>query len=166
MYRNNFKHCTRCGGILAECVIDGKERLKCEVCGHIQYLNPTPAVGVCVVEEDKILLVQRAVEPKKGLWQIPAGFLEIDEDVEDCARREMKEETSLEVELKEILGVYSVFDDPRYVCVLVFYRGMITGGTLIAGDDAADAGFFSPEALPPIAFDCHKKAIVELLRTN
>ena len=167
MYRDNFKHCTRCGAELSECEIHGKDRLKCNACGHIQYINPTPAAGVCIIEHGKILLVKRATEPKKGMWQIPAGFLEVDEDVTDCARREMKEETNLDIELKGLLGVYSVFDDPRYVCLLILYRGIVTGGGILkAGDDAEEADFFSLETLPPIAFDSHKKAISEALPPN
>ena len=162
MYRDNFKYCTRCGGELAECEIDGKARLKCPSCGHIQYINPTPAAGVCLIENDRILLVQRAVEPKKGMWQIPAGFLEVDEDVEACAVREIKEETNLDIQIEGTTGVYSVFDDPRYVCLLILYRGRIVGGDLKAGDDAADARFFSPEELPPIAFESHEKVIARL----
>ena len=161
MYTKNFKLCTRCGGKLALRPIEGKQRLQCPDCEFIQYLNPTPAVGVCLAKEGKILLVQRAVGPKQGLWQVPAGFLEVDEDVKDGAIREIKEETALDVELEALLGVYSAFDDPRYVCLLVMYRGKITAGTLTAQDDAADARFFDPNDLPPIAFESHKQIIAD-----
>jgi len=159
MYHNNFAYCTKCGGKLVRAQIEKKHRLQCAACGHIQYLNPIPAVGVCLEQDGKILLVQRAVEPCKGRWQVPAGFLEVDEDVAECALREIEEETNLKVRLKDLLGVYSVFDDPRYVCLLVMYRGEIITGELKAGDDAADARFFPPDDLPPIAFECHNQVI-------
>ena len=166
MFSENFKFCTRCGGALGEMEVEGIDRLVCGNCGFVQYLNPTPAAGVCLTQDGKILLVKRAAEPKKGLWQIPAGFLEVNENVEECAVRELKEETNLDVELTGLIGVYSVFDDPRYVCLLVIYSGRIVGGELQAGDDAADICYFSPDELPQIAFECHKRVIEELIKSS
>jgi 8-oxo-dGTP diphosphatase len=153
------KYCCQCGAALEEKSIDHKRRLYCPACGFVQYFNPVPAAAVTIVQEGKILLVKRAVEPKKGLWSLPAGFLEIDETVEECAVRELREETNLEVQLSGLLAVYSVFDDPRYVCLLVVYSGVILGGELKCGDDASEADFFSPSRLPPMAFEVHRSAV-------
>ena len=165
MYQSNFVYCVRCGGKLVEEDIEGKLRLQCVGCGHIQYLNPVPAVGVCLEQNGRVLLVQRAVEPRKGLWQVPAGFLEVDEDVTECALREIEEETNLKVRLSGLQGVYSVFDDPRYICLLVIYRGAIIDGMLRAGDDASDARFFAPDDLPPIAFECHRAVVSDFFKS-
>jgi 8-oxo-dGTP diphosphatase len=154
-----YKFCSQCGKRLEEKVVDDKTRLCCPACGFVQYLNPVPAAAVTIIQDGKILLVQRAVEPRKGLWSLPAGFLEADETVEECAIREVKEETDLNVELTGLLGVYSVFDDPRYVCLLVVYTGNILGGDLKCDDDASDAQFFPASALPPIAWSVHRRAI-------
>lgn len=154
-----YKFCSQCGARLERKVIDNKSRLTCPACGFIRYQNPVPAAAVTIIQEEKILLVKRAVEPKKGLWSLPAGFVEIDESVEECAVREVKEETNLDVQLTGLLAVYSVFDDPRYICLLVVYSATAIGGQLQCGDDASDAQFFPPSALPEIAWHVHRRAI-------
>ena len=161
-----YKFCSKCGGNLEERLIDHKRRLYCPACGFVQYFNPVPATAVTIIHDGKILLVQRAVEPKKGLWSLPAGFLEVDETVEQCAVREVKEETNLDAELTALLAVYSVFDDPRYVCLLVVYSGKILGGELKCGDDASGAKFFPPSALPEIAWNVHRRAIELAFRSG
>jgi ADP-ribose pyrophosphatase YjhB (NUDIX family) len=142
---------------------EGRDRQVCSECGYIFYQNPAPAVGVIVVEEGKVLLVQRKFEPRKGGWTLPAGFVEYEEHVEDCAVRELKEETNLDVELTGLFGAYSAMDDPRVRVVLLLYTGRRTGGDLRAGDDAVDARFFSIDQLPePIAFKAHVQALADV----
>jgi ADP-ribose pyrophosphatase YjhB (NUDIX family) len=153
------RFCSQCGGKLTTKVIEDRERHYCPACGFVQYQNPIPAAAVTIIQDAKILLVKRAVEPKKGLWSLPAGFLEMDETIEECAVREVKEETNLDVELDGLLAVYSVFDDPRYICLLVVYSGRIIGGELRCGDDASDAHFFPQSTLPEMAFSVHRRAI-------
>jgi 8-oxo-dGTP diphosphatase len=155
----DHKFCSQCGGELTTRCVEDRQRHYCPACGFVQYLNPVPATAVTIIEDGKILLVERAVEPRKGLWSLPAGFLEIDETVEECALREVKEETNLDVQLTGLLAAYSVFDDPRYVCLLVVYTGKTIGGELQCGDDASDAQFFPPSALPELAFKVHRRAI-------
>jgi 8-oxo-dGTP diphosphatase len=156
-------HCSRCGGELVTRDVDGRPRAVCTSCSAVRYVNPVPASGVVIVQEGKILLVKRAIEPRKGLWSLPAGFIEIDETVRECAVRELKEETGLDVELDGIVDVATVFDDPRYVCLLVVFLGRVAGGTLEPGDDAAEAGFFGARELPPIAFKTHERIIEQVL---
>jgi 8-oxo-dGTP diphosphatase len=127
------------------------------------YQNPAPAVGVIVLEGDHVLLVQRKYEPRKGGWTLPAGFVEYGELLEECAVRELKEETNLDVELTGVFNAYSAMDDPRVKVVLVLYLGKRVGGELAAGDDACDAGFFPIDDLPdPIAFKAHVQALAEI----
>ena len=158
------EHCSRCGGALVTRAIDGRPRAVCTACGGVIYVNPIPASAVVIVQDERILLVKRAVEPRKGLWSLPAGFIEIDETVRECAVRELKEETGLDVELDGIVDVATVFDDPRYVCLLVVFSGHVVGGELEAGDDAAEVGFFAAEDLPPIAFKTHAQIIKQVLK--
>ena len=160
----DYKFCSQCGSELEQKLIDHKRRLQCPACAFVQYFNPVPAAAVSIIKDGEILLVQRAFEPRKGLWSLPAGFIEADETVEECAIREVKEETNLDVELTGLLNVYSVFDDPRYVCLLVVYTGRILGGELQCGDDASDAKFFLPSELPPIAFKVHRLAVEQAFR--
>ncbi len=95
-----------------------------------------------LVENGKVLLVRRKFEPHAGMWTLPAGFVEADEDAANCAVREMKEETNLDIEIARLFNVYSAFDDPRTAVVLVLYLGKRVGGELRCGDDACDARFY------------------------
>jgi 8-oxo-dGTP diphosphatase len=159
-------HCSRCGGELVTRDIEGRARSVCTSCSAVSYVNPVPASAVVIVQEGKILLVKRAIEPKKGLWSLPAGFIEIDETARECAVREVSEETGLHVELDGIVDVASVFDDPRYVCLLVVFSGHVVGGAIEPGDDAAEAGFFDAGELPPIAFKTHARIIEQTLNRS
>lgn len=158
------EYCSRCGGPLVTRELGGQPRAVCTACGHVNYLNPVPAAAVVVVEDQKILLVKRGVEPKRGLWSLPSGFIEIDETAQACAVRETKEETGLDVKLDGLVEVASVFDDPRYVCLLVVFAASVLGGKLDPGDDAAEVGFFAEGELPPIAFNTHARIIERVLK--
>jgi ADP-ribose pyrophosphatase YjhB (NUDIX family) len=138
--------------------------MACRACGYVHYRNPAPAAGVLIVEEGAVLLVKRRHEPFKGLWSIPSGFIEYDEDVRATAVREAKEETGLAVEIDALHAVETCFDDPRGSTLLVLYRAHSLGGTPVAGDDAEEVGFFPLDDLPPLAFEAHRKVLGELAR--
>jgi len=161
-----LEYCSRCGGRLVTRDLGGQPRAVCTACGHVNYINPVPAAAVVIVKDGKILLVKRGVEPKRGLWSLPSGFIEIDETAQACAVRETKEETGIDVELNGLIDVASVFDDPRYVCLLVVFAARVLGGELGPGDDAAEVGFFTAAALPPIAFKTHARIIERVLKTK
>jgi ADP-ribose pyrophosphatase YjhB (NUDIX family) len=157
--------CSRCGGPLSPRRIDDRVRAVCDRCGFVAYRNPAPAAGIVLVEDGAVLLVQRKFEPRIGMWTLPAGFVEYDEHAADCAIRETKEETNLDVTLDGLFGVYMAMDDPRVRVVLLLYRGKRAGGELRAGDDAMDARFFPLNATPPdIAFKAHEQALADLRR--
>ena len=158
-------YCSRCGGAMTARKLDDRVRAVCDRCGFVAYRNPAPAAGVVVVESGSVLLVQRKFEPRAGMWTLPAGFVEYDEHVEECAVRETREETGLDVKLEGLFGVYMAMDDPRVRVVLLLYRARRTGGELRAGDDASDARFFPLGATPAeIAFKAHEKALADLRR--
>lgn len=145
--------------------LDDRVRAVCERCGFVAYRNPAPAAGVVLVEAGGVLLVQRKFDPRRGMWTLPAGFVEYDEHVEECAVRETREETGLDVALEGLFGAYMAMDDPRVRVVLLLYRARRTGGELRAGDDAADARFFPLYATPAaIAFKAHEQALADLAR--
>jgi len=161
--RAEYRFCPRCGGRLEVQVRDGQDRQVCGECDYVFYQNPAPAVGVIVIEDGAVLLVQRKFEPRIGGWTLPAGFVEYEEHVEDCAIRELKEETNLDVELTGLFGAYSAMDDPRVRVVLLLYMGTRIGGELRPGDDASDARFFAIDELPePIAFKAHVQALADI----
>lgn len=124
------------------------------------YEYPRPAVTAdCVVmtKEDvpQVLLVERGNEPYKGCWALPGGFMNMDESAEQCAIRELKEETGLDVEKVWQIGAYSKVDrDPRGRNVCVAYLAIVDKPAAVSGqDDAAKAQWFHIDALPPLAFD-------------
>jgi 8-oxo-dGTP diphosphatase len=161
----NYKFCPKCGKSLVNKFIkqEQTERLVCENCAFIFYINPVPAVAVILMNHRRILLVKRKYDPRKGMWTLPAGFMEFGETTEQTAVREAKEETNLNIDIKELFGVFPGFDDPRVHVVLIVYRGEIINGQLKPGDDASEAKFFPLNELPgEIAFKAHRR-ILELL---
>ncbi len=160
--RNEFSYCPLCAAPLERAREGEHPRMVCRACGYVHYRNPSPAAGVLIVENGAVLLVKRRYEPFQGLWSIPSGFIEHDEDVRAAAAREAMEETGLAVEIDALHAVETCFDDPRGNTLLVLYRAHATGGTPRAGDDAEEVGFFPLTDLPPIAFEAHRKALGEL----
>ena len=160
-----YKYCPQCGGLLEKklLALEDRPRLICKQCDFIFYINPIPAAGVILFKENKIVLIKRKYEPKRGQWSLPAGFLEYDETVEQTAIREAKEETNLTVRLNGLFGVYSAFDDPCKQVLLVVYRGIIIDGEIEPGDDAAEVKYFLLNDLPEdIAFSCHRHVLNKL----
>jgi 8-oxo-dGTP diphosphatase len=152
-------YCPRCGTLMERRIIDDRDREVCPACGFIFYRNPVPAVGVVVTQEDKVVLVRRRYEPRAGCWALPAGFMELGESAEDAAIRECHEETGLLVRVDHLLGVYSYGEGQR-TGLLIIYAATVTGGELVAADDATEAGVFALDALPtPMAFPTHLQAI-------
>ena len=124
------------------------------------YKYPRPAVTAdCVVvtreTDPKVLLIQRGGEPFKGCWAFPGGFLEMDETTEECAIRELEEETGMVVKGLRQIGAYSKVDrDPRGRTITVAYLAIVDAPIAVKGlDDAAKAEWFPIAALPPLAFD-------------
>jgi len=105
--------------------------------------------------EPKVLLIQRGNEPYKGCWAFPGGFMDMDETTEECAIRELEEETGLVVGHVQQIGAYSKVDrDPRGRTITVAYLALIDSPVPIKGqDDAASAQWFPLSTLPPLAFD-------------
>lgn len=133
------------------------------------YKYPRPALTAdCVVitaeEEPKVLLIQRANEPFKGCWAFPGGFMEMDETTEECAIRELEEETGLRLDTMVQVGAYSkVNRDPRGRTITIAYLAIVDEPlSVIAQDDAAKAEWFSINALPTLAFD-HDEIMTDAL---
>lgn len=118
---------------------EGRDRLVCERCGFIFYQNPVPAVAVILLQQSRVLLVKRKFAPRAGDWSLPAGFIEWGEGPAETAVRELKEETGLEIIVRDIYGVYRAQERVEHEVLLVVYRGEIIGGNLQPGDDALEA---------------------------
>lgn len=103
---------------------DDKERRVCQRCDFIDYQNPKIVAGAVVLKGEKILLCKRAIEPRKGFWTLPAGFMELGESVEEAAQREAQEEALADIEIDRLLAVYSI---PRIGQVQVMFRARLRG---------------------------------------
>jgi ADP-ribose pyrophosphatase YjhB (NUDIX family) len=159
---SGYKYCPYCSAKLITGEYDGTTRLACrsDNCDFIFYQNPVPAAGAIIIEDNKILLVQRAHPPKIGDWCIPAGFMEWNEHPTQTAIREIAEETGLDIKIDTFFEVYSGKDDPRNNAVLILYLAQNIGGSLKAMDDALDVRFFGFNEIPSnIAFESHIQAI-------
>jgi len=121
------------------------------------------ACDMILVENGKVLLIKRGTEPFKGEWAIPGGRIEDNENAEECARREMKEETGLEIEPIRLVGVYSDPQrDPRGI-IAAAYLVKRTGGKLNSGTDAAEARWFPLDKLPRLCSD-HGKMLEDAVK--
>jgi len=165
--KSNFsiKFCPYCGYKLVRKMLEGRERLYCSSCGKIYYENPTPVVAVIARDnEGKILLIKRKIEPRKGEWALPSGFMEIEESPIEAALRELTEETGLKGKSKKLIGVYPNNSEIHGYLVTIIYEVGILGGKLCAGDDAEEAEFFAVNQLPLLAFQSHREALGKVLK--
>ena len=158
------KFCERCGYALVKREVEENHtRPVCPACGFIVYLNPPIAAGVIAERADgKIVLVLRGENPGKGLWGLPSGFMEIDETVEQAARRECLEETGLSVEIGDLLGVWSYHHaQKRTSGVLVVYAARVIAGEPRGGSDSVEARFFARDEIrnEQLAFSTHRDAL-------
>lgn len=123
---------------------DTLERSICRHCGFVDYQNPKVVVGAVVRSGSSILLCRRAIDPRRGFWTLPAGYLELGETPEQGALREAREEANAEIRLDGLLAVYSV---PRISQVQLIYRATLAGG-FSAGPESLEVRLFEPGALP------------------
>lgn len=155
-----YRYCHKCGKKTEKIIQGNKERDYCPNCKTIFYKNPTPSVAVCAVdEENRLLLVKRAIEPEKDRWCLPGGFIENGESSRQTVLRELKEETGLTASEPELLGVETHLNGYFGDILLIGYSVNLDSYNLTPGDDAADAKFFEFSKTPPIPFRAHRKFI-------
>ncbi len=145
---SSLNFCSRCGMQLEFGAIDGedRERLACPDCGHIAYVNPRLVVTVFpITEAGELVLIRRGIEPGKGWWAQPGGFLEVDETVNQAAIRETGEETGLLVEPNEIIGLYTRLEA---AVVTIAFEARIVGGLATPTREATEIKAFAPEDIP------------------
>ena len=153
---STFTYCPACGAELPRDRSHPHASQRCLCCGAIHYHNSKPCAGALIVEGEHVLLAERAVEPFRGYWDVPGGFLEPGEHPADGARREVLEETGLSVELGEpfaiLIDEYSYGPTGDYT-LNVYYVATVTAGEPRPADDVAALRWFPLDALPErIAF--------------
>ena len=144
----NLNFCSRCGAGLRFGSVPGedRQRLACAGCGHVAYVNPRLVVTTLpVTKAGEIILIRRGIEPGRGSWAQPGGFLEVDETVNQAAIRETWEETGLVVEPGEIVGLYTRLEA---MVVTIVFEARIVGGTAAPTPEASEIVAFAPESIP------------------
>jgi 8-oxo-dGTP diphosphatase len=158
-----FHYCPYCATLLVNKIRMGEERPTCPKCGWVHYEDPKVAAGVLAIENGKVLLVRRIMDPYAGLWSLPAGFVNAYEDPAKAAIRECLEETGLNAEIEGFFELLTGREHSRGADILLIYRVNITGGELHAADDADGADWFPLNSLPDLAFISTRKIFDHLL---
>jgi ADP-ribose pyrophosphatase YjhB (NUDIX family) len=145
---STLNFCNRCGGALQFGPIEGedRDRLACASCGLVAYVNPRLVVTTIPVNDaGEVVLLRRGIEPGKGWWAQPGGFLEVDETVTEAAIRETLEETGLIVQPGEIVGLYSRLEA---AVVVIAFEAKVVSGEYRLNAEALEIQAFRPEAIP------------------
>ena len=139
--------CTACGHTTIEKIPlgDRKVRKVRTNCGTIHYVNPKVICGALAVWENKVLLCRRAIEPRYGLWTLPAGYMELFETMEQGAARETREEAEAEVEIEQLYCMYNI---PRIGQIYVLFKTTIKDGIFGAGDETIESRLFEEHEIP------------------
>jgi 8-oxo-dGTP diphosphatase len=159
MANTEFNFCPRCATPVNHVERFGKVRPVCPQCGWIHFVDPKVAAAVLVTQADHVLLVRRANEPFRGLWTLPAGFVNGGEDPAEAAARECLEETGLSVRVKRVYDIISGREHPRGADFVIVYEAEVLGGEMKAADDADAVEWFDKEHLPSLAFLATRKVL-------
>jgi ADP-ribose pyrophosphatase YjhB (NUDIX family) len=162
------RFCAHCAGSLEWRRLEG-ERLPqpvCALCGRVAWQNPKPTASALITRRGPsgivdVLLVRRAVEPCRGHWDCPGGFVDPDEHPEQTVRREMREELGIDVEITRFVGIFmDRYGDEGESTLNVYYEAAIVGGAISPASDVGEAAWFPLDRLPePIAFANNRAAL-------
>ncbi|GFR50938.1 hypothetical protein Agub_g13258 [Astrephomene gubernaculifera] len=140
--------CRVCGGSLTLRRPSGEREWRhvCGACGYVDYLNPKMVVGCCVEHRGKLLLCRRAIEPSRGLWTLPAGFMELNESTAAGAARETREEANAEV---QVIAPYAHWDIPIIGQTYIIFRAQLAPPySFSSGPESLEVALFEPDAIP------------------
>jgi len=139
--------CSECGHPVSQEIPDGDNRLRfvCAECGTVHYQNPRIITGCLATFEDKILLCKRAIEPRFGMWTLPAGFMENGETATEGALRETLEEANARV---DIINIYTLFNLPHISQVYMFFLAELSDLNFSAGTESSEVKLFKGEEIP------------------
>lgn len=157
---SQIKFCPRCAAEVSRLEKFGAVRPVCMQCGWIYFQDPKVAAAVLIEHEGRVLLVRRANEPFRGMWTLPAGFVNGGEDPAEASARECLEETGLQVRVTRVLDVISGREHERGADFIIVYHAEVMGGELAPDDDADAVEWFARDALPPLAFKATQKILL------
>lgn len=142
-----MNYCSHCGKTVALKIPpgDNRERYVCNNCGMIHYQNPNNVAGAILVWQDKVLLCKRAIEPRYGLWTLPAGFMENNETVHQAAIREAIEEANVMAGPLKLFGVFSM---PYISQVHLIFSGRLLSDAVSPGEESLEVGLFAQDQIP------------------
>ena len=159
----DYFYCPICGSPLTKRFIEGKQRKHCPKCSFVYYENPLPVALAIAVRDRKFLMIKRGIEPKKGIWTSPSGFIESGETSEEACLRELTEETGLSGKIKRLVEVKRLEDKEIYGDILVVeYLVEVEKGSPTAGDEVEQVKFFEIDQLPDYYVNHFKKTIEDI----
>ena len=144
----NVKFCIQCGSPLNLVYLERIPRFKCPACDWVFYPQLRVSAAALVEQDDRILLLKRSYDPWKGCWNLPAGFVEADENPQRAAERELLEETGLTGRASEVFSVSFYDDDPRGHGLLLVYRCQTNTEIIVVNDESLQANFFGSDEIP------------------
>ena len=156
---SQINFCPRCGAAVRHEERFGKIHPVCPQCDWIYFNDPKVAAAVLIEQDGRVLLVRRINEPYRGLWTLPAGFIDAGENPARAAERECLEETGLKVRVTRVLDVIAGREHERGADFVIAYQAEVVSGTLSPADDADAADWFAYDSLPPLAFDATKQIL-------
>jgi 8-oxo-dGTP diphosphatase len=162
MQPSDYHYCPRCGQRLIQREAFGLLRPVCPACGFVHFRDPKVAAAVLLSQNGGVLLIRRDVDPGRGLWALPAGFVEVGELPDEAAAREALEETGLHVTIGGLLSIQRMAN-PDKPGILLTYQGQVNGGQLQANDDVSEARWFRAADIPwdELAFETTRKSLSE-----
>jgi len=157
-----INYCIRCGAKLQLGHHFGGIRPACPSCGWVYFADPKVAVAALIEKDQKILLVRRANNPQRGLWTLPAGFVDAGEDPRVALQRECMEEIGMDAKVTQLFDVIFGQEHEHGAHILIVYYVELLSGDLKAADDVDRVAFFSYDDLPPLAFHATEKIFSKL----
>lgn len=168
----NYNYCPFCKGNLEtkKTQPDGTLRQICQECGYVFYQNPSPTVSAIIEKDDQLLLIKRKFEPNKGCWDLPGGFVEIGQNLEDALASEVKEEIGIGIKSSRYFCSTVSFYNTEYMIeniVGIAFKVEVDSYDFVPGSDAQEVKFFNKNNLPKIAaFDDVQLTIQKLIQEN
>lgn len=159
-----IRFCNSCGAAVTHRIPDGDtlERAVCDACGMVHYQNPKIVVGCVPTYGERILICKRAIEPRYGLWTLPAGFMENNETAAEGAAREALEEANAKVEIEDLYTVYSI---PNISQVYMMFRARLVDANVSPGAESLEVKLVTEDQIPweELAFSMVKKTLEHFL---